>query len=148
MAWYENKTDRHVRFAVGRGPGREDVYDVAPGERCQGPGTYEVPFKREGLTLIAPDDQEPERIGPTFEEWVAAGYQAHGYPPQGYEERDSEGLRAYRKQQAEAAPPPGPEIVTEREVAFIPPAEPVSTVTSPERSMDEPPRHGKGKKRH
>lgn len=35
--------------------------------------------------------------GPTIEEWVAAGYLPENYPPDGYAERRSDGLKAFKK---------------------------------------------------
>lgn len=40
--------------------------------------------------------------GPTLEEWVGAGYQAADYPPAGYAERDTEGLKSFRASQQAA----------------------------------------------
>lgn len=39
--------------------------------------------------------------GPTIEEFVARGYAARNYPPQGYAVVDSEGYRAFREYQAD-----------------------------------------------
>lgn len=44
----------------------------------------------------------PQPHSPTFEEYVAAGYLPENYPPAGYEEVPSDGLTAYREQQAAA----------------------------------------------
>lgn len=34
-------------------------------------------------------EEEPEKVGPTVAEWVAAGYKAAAYPPRGYESRST-----------------------------------------------------------
>jgi hypothetical protein len=52
---------------------------------------------------VAPPPPALRTDGPTLEEFISAGYKAEHYPPQGYAEKDSEGLRAYRvEQKAEA----------------------------------------------
>jgi hypothetical protein len=44
----------------------------------------------------------PRTDGPTIEVWVKAGYKAEDYPPEGFEEKPSEGLAAFRAEQAAA----------------------------------------------
>lgn len=55
------------------------------------------------VEVPATPDTEPQgempvvpKIGPTIEEYVAAGYAASSYPPSGYEAVPSDGLTAYR----------------------------------------------------
>lgn len=55
--------------------------------------------------FVAVVDEEPPCPNPTFEEYTAAGYAPEGYPPQGFEEVPSEGLTAFREQQAAAQLP-------------------------------------------
>lgn len=51
----------------------------------------------------APAEPTLRQDGPTFEEFVNAGYQAEHYPPHGYAEKASPGLEAYR---VRPIPPP------------------------------------------
>jgi hypothetical protein len=49
------------------------------------------------------DEQEIKSSGPTFEQWVAAGYLPEAYPPDGYDEIPSQGLDEFRALQAAMA---------------------------------------------
>lgn len=54
MATYKNEGSKQVTFKIGKGPTNPpDVYDVAPGDTCEGPASYADYFKRKGLTLVA-----------------------------------------------------------------------------------------------
>lgn len=44
----------------------------------------------------AVDGKANERSSPTIEEYVAAGYQPTGYPPEGHKEVDSPGLKVHK----------------------------------------------------
>lgn len=50
--------------------------------------------------------KKPRTDGPTLEEFVAAGYKPENYPPDGYAEKPSAGLEAFRKEQTEAKKKP------------------------------------------
>lgn len=60
-----------------------------------GPGWFDDP-------VAAAAWEPPQLTGPTFEEYTKAGYNPASYPPHGYAERDSAGLREYRAARAEA----------------------------------------------
>jgi hypothetical protein len=49
------------------------------------------------------DEQEIKASGPTFEQFVAAGYKPEDYPPDGYDEIPSPGLEEFRALQAAMA---------------------------------------------
>lgn len=49
-----------------------------------------------------PNGADPAN-GPTFEEYVGRGYRPENYPPQGYDEKPSGGLTAFRAEQQAAA---------------------------------------------
>jgi len=58
----------------------------------------------------APQPSTPDGLrtdGPTLEEYVEAGYLAENYPPQGWAEKPSPGLDAYRASQLESKEPDG-----------------------------------------
>lgn len=54
-------------------------------------------------TAVRADVPPAMSNGPTLEEYVAAGYLAENYPPEGYAIRESPGLDAYRAAQEPAA---------------------------------------------
>lgn len=93
-----NETDRVITVRFDG----KDAYPIQPGLNRDIPVTFADLAKAQNPQTVRKAtrdelDADAELThGPTFEEYIAAGYPADKYPPQGYAERDSEGLRAYR----------------------------------------------------
>lgn len=79
-------------------PSPADGFEVAPGARVE-PGDLVAMGEDGKIEPAIPRDD-----GPTFEEYVAAGYAPEAYPPRGWAEKDSPGLREYREMQKATAP--------------------------------------------
>lgn len=68
-------------------------------------------------TVSAPDGQALREDGPTIEEFVAAGYKATDYPPEGFAPRSTpEQVKAAIDAQAASAPPSEPVAAPEGQV--------------------------------
>lgn len=74
--------------------------------------TQVLSYTRTGSTQ-SPLVQNLRQDGPILEQWLASGYQAENYPPQGYAELDSAGLRAYKAAIAQI-PAPAPHSVNDK----------------------------------
>ncbi len=72
--------------------GMVDAFPVLPDGTDVRKIAQEPEFNSDGLRLK----------GPIIEDWLAAGYQADDYPPEGYAEVFSPGLVAFRRAQEEA----------------------------------------------
>jgi len=106
------------------------------------PGAVPPPLgeRADGTAILRQD-------GPTFEQFVAAGYKPENYPPAGYEEKRSPGLEAYKAEKAErewkaaAASTPSsvdqpPADTPPAEQPPTPPVEPVPTSPDPATSPE------------
>lgn len=68
-------------------------------------------FRGEQLADVHPNEVHDyecggwQVYGPTFEEWIEAGYQPQHYPPAGYPAKLTTGFAAYQEAQKQPAPP-------------------------------------------
>lgn len=87
---------RTMPWAIAIEPGDEEPGDEDRAE--DGEALPDDVDEDDEMPILDPprDDQGLRTDGPTFEEWIAAGYTGDAYPPAGYAETPTEGLSAYR----------------------------------------------------
>ena len=102
------------------------------------PGDFLVVSDADASGYTPFDQPAPLPLGPTIEEYVAAGYSAETYPPMGYAEVASPGLDAYRasltaeREQQEPTPAAADVVAPAEETSQAePPAAPAPQASAP-----------------